>query len=109
MKQIGNAAMGPTDGMGSDWVEINLPYEENRNEDEVDLDPRYWGPMPRWEIWDWLEAVVPDLHDEVSGSVCWWRARQQFSFFFREKKTAAKFYLRFGGSLFITDLPNEAS
>jgi hypothetical protein len=102
MKEHGNQAMGPLNAVSSQgWVEVSLPYEENRNEEELDLDPDYSGPMPSWEIWDWLEANITDLHDEENGSVAWWVVRNHFTFFFREKHDAAKFALRFDGEIFV--------
>jgi hypothetical protein len=98
MREHGNQAMGPRNALGGKgWVEVCLPYSENRNEEELELDTDYNGPMPSWEIWDWLEASIPDMHDEINGSVAWWRTGNLFTFFFREKRDAVKFALRFNG------------
>jgi hypothetical protein len=93
-------AMGPLNALHTPgWVEITLPYNENRNEQEVALDPRYFGPMPCWDMWDWLENTVPDMHDEENGGVAWWRTSKYFQFFFRDKRAAALFHTRFGGEV----------
>lgn len=100
MKEYGNV-MGPRNALvGGGWIEVNLPYWENRNEEEIEEDPDYRGPMPSWEIWDWLEYCIPNMHDDINGDVGWWATSGKFSFFFREKRLAAKFALRFGGEIF---------
>lgn len=97
MIQTSLSTMGP--GIGVNWIMIELPYRANRNEEEVELDFHYFGPKPCWEIWDWLEHVCPDLHDEDNGPVSWWRTANVFQFFFRDRRTAALFHIRFGGIL----------
>lgn len=102
MKQMGSIAMGPGNALHSGgWIEITIPYEENRNEEEVAINPDYMGPMPTWEIWEWLEATIPDMHDDENGGVAWWRTSKVFQFFFRDKHSAALFHLRFGGEMLL--------
>ena len=105
MKHIGNVAMGPNGVSIFGLAEITLPYKENRNEAEVEIDRDYRGPMPKWEIWDWMEVAIPDMHDETNGGVAWWKTNTVFSFFFRDRRKAALFHLRFGGELHVSSLP----
>lgn len=100
----GNQAMGPRNALHTPgWVEVTLPYKLHRNEDEMDLDPHYTGPKPSWEIWDWLEYSVANMHDDEDGDVAWWRTTRMFQFFFRDPKIAARFALRFNGQVFVVN------
>lgn len=97
MKTHYDCLMGPPNALIKDWFEVSLPYVGNQNEEELDLNPEYQGPKPSWAIWDWLEAVVPDMHDDVNGSVGWWINGESFLFMFRQPRHAAMFILRFEG------------
>ena len=99
MKQIGLAAMGPVPG--SDWTEVIIPYEINRNERDVEEGDIH-TVMPKWEMWDWLELNVPSLHDEDTdgnslSQASWTRIpnRDMFMFYFEDASLAMRFKLTF--------------
>jgi len=101
MKVSNSGVMGPVPG--PDAYEVEIPYKANRNETEVEEYYDQYTVLPSWEIWDWLELVIPDMHDQDPegndiGSVSWMALRRidKFAFFFRDAKVARAFKLKWG-------------